>query len=463
MNSKLSIVILFTLFLISSLKAETGKKQDLNFDQTYRPQIHFSVISNRLGAPVSLIQSGEKQFLFYQHNSNNLQNGYYNLAYATSDNGIQWEHQSIAIAASENSIDSIENNPRFATVLQEGEKLEAIYNRWNKGLFTKEIDAKKNTNEELISQKEEFLQAEPFVFKYEAKNIWVMVSFNKTTSKIEIYNSNDKINWTLKSSFVYGFGYPSLYQLNVDQKPNEKKWVLISDEATYMVGDFDGSNFAPFTSIQKFDYGKSLGGSVCKTSADQNSLLVYTEMKHPENSELSFSGMLSFPSNLVLHEEEDQFFLYKQPVKEIETLFDKTYSWEKTKIYPGIKNNVLSRLRGDCYYIEGVIDIATCNIFGFGIRGTRNEIGSEISYVNAKKVFSALGTGLNYDPINNKIEFKIIIDRSSIEIYLDEGKYAISSTFMPNPEGKFYELMTRGGEIIIDKMSVHRLNSIWKK
>lgn len=463
MNSKRIFILFLILLSILNLNAKTGNKQHLDLNQLYRPQIHFSALTNRMGTPVSLIQNGDKQLLFYQYNNSNLEDGYYSLAYASTTNGIEWEHIDIVNSESESNIDSIENTFRYGTVLVNNNQLQAIYNRWNRGIFTKSIDQNSDTQEELISQREEFLQAEPFIFKYQPKNIWVMVSYNSEKSAIEIYNSNDKIKWTFKSSFAHLFGYPALYQLNVDQKPDQKQWVLLSNEATYLVGDFDGETFTPKSDLQKFDYGKNLGGSVFLPADDQNSLIVYTEMKHGSNKELSFSGMLTFPSTLSLHKNQDGFLLYKQPVKEIESLFHKTLTWEKTKVYPGIKKNVLSRLRGDCYFIEGVIDISTSNIFGFGVRGTRTELGSEISYVVEKKVFSALGTGLNYEPVDDKIEFKIIIDRSSIEVYLEEGKYAISSTFFPKPEGKFYELMTRGGEIIIDKMLVHELNSIWEK
>ena len=453
-----SITFLFFSMLLLASEHEGPKSES---DGIYFPKVHFAPATNRMGTPISIVQKDGKQFLYYQYNPNNFENAYYNWGSATSEDGIHWNTENIVISQKEGIADKNENSPVWGTAANIDGSIQAIYNRWNEGLFSYKLT--NNSSEELLSQKTELLNAEPFIFKYKPKDVWVMVSFNRADSILQIFNSDDLHNWTLKSAFQYEFGFPALYELSVKHQPELKKWVLITEGATYQVGDFDGEKFTSDGSILKFDYGRNLGGSVCLPNANHESLVVYTEMKHQDNQLLTSSGMLSFPSTLTLNEDDGKFILYKQPVEAINQLFLKGTEWVDRKIYPGIKNNLLARTKGDCFYMDGTIDIATCNIWGLGIRGTRTEIANELSYVVQKGIFSAMGTGINYIPEDKKIEFKIIIDRSSIEIYLDEGKYCISSTFFPDPEAKFYELLTRGGEIIVDQMRVYPLKSIWNQ
>ena len=62
----------------------------------------------------------------------------------------------------------------------------------------------------------------------------------------------------------------------------------------------------------------------------------------------------------------------------------------------------------------------------------------------------------------NKVDIEILVDRSSIEIFVDGGRYSISSSFIPAQDKLRCELYTIGGEIVVDYLEVNSLKSIWR-
>ena len=56
----------------------------------------------------------------------------------------------------------------------------------------------------------------------------------------------------------------------------------------------------------------------------------------------------------------------------------------------------------------------------------------------------------------------MLVDRSSFEIYVDGGRYSISSTFVPVEKNLRCELFTIGGEIVVDHLEIYSLKSVWR-
>jgi sucrose-6-phosphate hydrolase SacC (GH32 family) len=132
------------------------------------------------------------------------------------------------------------------------------------------------------------------------------------------------------------------------------------------------------------------------------------------------------------------------------------------KVYPGLKNNVLSKLKGDAFCIKMVVDLRNSDFLGLMIRANKKSNGTELGYNVQRQLISLAGHNKKYIPKNNRIELELLIDRSSIEVFIDGGEEVISASFTPEPNANRYELFTRGGEIIIESLEVYPLKSIWR-
>jgi levanase/fructan beta-fructosidase len=172
---------------------------------------------------------------------------------------------------------------------------------------------------------------------------------------------------------------------------------------------------------------------------------------------------LSFPASIQLFETKNEPEIRIEPLKIIKSLSAKSYQWTNEKIYPGLSNsNILRRLKGEEMYIKGEIENINSNAFGLLLRNTREKKGMEFSVLKKQNILNLNNTHIEYNPENALFEFEILIDRSSIEVYIDGGKFVYSTSAEFGEKALYYEIFTSGGEIMIRNLEIHKLQSAWK-
>jgi sucrose-6-phosphate hydrolase SacC (GH32 family) len=185
-------------------------------------------------------------------------------------------------------------------------------------------------------------------------------------------------------------------------------------------------------------------------------------MKDGEFPEMPFNGQMSFPCELSLTKFNFGYKLIRKPVKELENLYDKKYKWENKNLIPGINENMLKKVKGDCFRIIAELDIKTSDNFGFMIRKGKKDPGTEILFNVKRGVLSVLGSTVPLVPIDNKISLDILVDRASVEVFANGGQTVISNCFTPTEGAEDMVLFTNGGELGIDKLEVIKINSAWR-
>jgi sucrose-6-phosphate hydrolase SacC (GH32 family) len=455
-------VFFFAAILFFCTQAYPRGKNNDKFNEPYRPQFHFSTETNKLGAPVGLIKSDTCYHLFYQHNPHNFQNGFYNWGHATSEDLLQWDfHESMLQQAAAVS-DSMQQTPWWGTVIQQNHTMYAWYNSWGEGIFKTHATNNFVWQEKIKTTGTDSLKkCEPYVFWHEASSKWVMIVYDRNGSKMYILRSPNGKDWEEVNSFSFNYGFPGMTELPVDRKKDDTRWLFFTEKGNYLLAGFDGEKMELLSPLKKFDYGKDVGTTVCYYDQQEQRHLMISQLNSKQQPNLPSNGQFTFPSEATLHELPTGIELFRSPAKEIKLLHEKTYTWEDKKIYPGLDNNLLSRLRHDAYHIKGTIELINCDQFGFIVRCGRDKVGTEINYHVDRKQLSLLNNRVDYTPKNNLFEFELLIDRSSIELFIEGGRYVISTTFTPDPDKNRYMLYTIGGEILVKNLEVHELKSIW--
>jgi fructan beta-fructosidase len=64
---------------------------------------------------------------------------------------------------------------------------------------------------------------------------------------------------------------------------------------------------------------------------------------------------------------------------------------------------------------------------------------------------------------NGVLKLQILLDRTSLEIFANDGRVSISSCFLPPEDNKFLETVAVGGTARIRLLEIHELDSIWPK
>jgi sucrose-6-phosphate hydrolase SacC (GH32 family) len=253
--------------------------------------------------------------------------------------------------------------------------------------------------------------------------------------------------------------------LQVSNRPEEKKWVLFDGDGSYFIGTFDGTDFKPESAKIKSDLGENYYATQTWSNIpkEDGRTIQIAWMRGGKFPNMPFNGQMSFPCELTLTKFNFGYKLVRNPVKEIELLHGKHYKWENKNLIPGINENPLNKVNGDCLHIIGDFDLKSADSFGFVVRNGRKNPGTEIMYNVKRGTLTVLNSTVPIFPINNTLSLEILIDRTSIEIFANGGQTVISNYFEPAEGADNLVLFTNGGELGIKKLDIFKMESAWTK
>ncbi|MGM0508497.1 MAG: glycoside hydrolase family 32 protein [Fusobacteriota bacterium] len=443
-----------------------------------RPKIHYSVKKNWLNDPNGLVYYNGEYHLFYQYNPNSDKWGPMHWGHAVSKDLIEWKDLPVALYPDKDGmcfsgcavVDS-ENKSNFF----DKKGLVAIYTTSD---FTKNKD--KGYQTQSIAYSEDGYKwtkykgnpvienpgiidfRDPKVIRYENNNKWVLLL--AVEDRIYFYDSFDLINWKFKSEFGKDKGIkgeewecPELFKFKVD---NKTKWVLkVSFQKDsigggsgeqYFVGDFDGVSFVATENSGEHeivDYGRDFYASQSWENTEERKILLgwMNNSQYAQDIPSSgWRGMMSIPRKLGLKKIEEKYILIQNPVKE---LLDNC-NIQKRKDNIQIKDKKILSTYDKAHLIN--FKFKKGMEFNITLRNNHNE---KIKIIFRKKyiIINRENSGevrfsdnfcnkYKIKPYNNlKIrDIKLLVDRYSLEIFINQGEIAITDLVFPK---KIYNKM----------------------
>ncbi|MDH6343111.1 fructan beta-fructosidase [Parabacteroides sp. PFB2-12] len=522
----LTLVIIGCCLLAAcnSQKGEQNEsKENLAFQESYRPQIHFSPASGWMNDPNGMVYYEGEYHLYYQHYPEDTKWGPMHWGHAISSDLVHWEHQPIAIYPDEmgyifsgsavvdtnnsSGLGTIENPPLIAFFTyhdmakeKAGEidiESQAIAYSLDKGrTWTKYAKNPVVKNPGIRDFRD------PKVIWHEASKQWIMSVASGQV--IRFYSSTDCLAWHELSEFGSGKGNhdgvwecPDLFPLKVSNS-DEEKWVLIvninpggpagGSASQYFVGDFDGKQFV---SDQKetlwMDYGKDNYAGVTWSDAPDNRRILIGWMNNWQYAghepTTVWSGAATFPREMGLVKDGSIYLLTSTPVKELDRLREKTVDIQPTTINKTLLLSDLITFETAPLEINLRFNQENNTQMNFatkyGIR-LKNEKGEYIAigYDNLNKVFyvdRTNATGETFSPsfaslhgapyiINSpQVDWQLLVDVSSVEFFAAGNRIVLTNTFYPSEPFNTVELFTQDGVIGLTKGSITQLSSIWKQ
>lgn len=474
-----TIVSVLLVFMLVSFNSDKEY-----YNELFRPQYHFTPERNWHNDPNGLVYYDGEYHMFYQYNPKGNEWGFMHWGHAISTDLIHWEHLPIALYPDNNSEDK-----EFCTAFsgsaivdeqnllgkQSGDEKTLVAFYTSKGCgqriafsTDKGRTWEKYAENPIIPFDEMDDARDPKVFWHEESNKWVMVLYRKTlnddkTKGVSIYTSENLTEWIWKSHIPGFYECPDLVKLKVTNRPGESKWILFDGDGSYLIGDFNGEHFTPESAKIKSDFGSNYYATQTwsNISADDGRTLQIAWMRGGEFPGMPFNGQMSFPCEISLTKFSFGYKLVRKPVKEIELLHGKHQKWENKVVIPGINENKTKSVKGDCLHIIAEFDLKTSDNFGFILRNSKKIPGTEISYNVKRGVLTVLSSTVPVVPVDNKISLEILLDRSSIEIFVNGGQTVISNCFTPTKGADDVVLYSNGGELGIDKLDVFEMKSIW--
>lgn len=468
------------------------------YNEKYRPQFHFTAKKNWLNDPNGLVYYDGTYHLFFQYMPPHRPGAFKDWGHAVSKDLVHWEqipnhitpHKVWGGCWSGSAVVDVNNDAGF----QVGDKKTIIAFITSGGGQGSGLGP---LNTQCIAYSTDggftfnYYDQNPVIYNIyaanrdpkvtwdEASKKWIMSLYMDKGYDFGLFSSSDLKEWKYLSTIsLPGVAEcPGFEPLPVDGDSSNQKWLLFGANGNYMIGSFDGANFEPETEVIRMDYGNNFFAGQTWDNAPDGRCVLIAWMPTKRYPGMPFEQQMNFPTELTLRNTPDGVRVFRNPVPEIANLYENNYSWKDTLLTAG--ENLFKELNGDLFDINIEVDYSNSSSFIINLRGVRiyydiekkkiicegpvieNNIVPDIwkSESEPKSDYlNKLGEA-PLSPIEGKIKLRILVDRTSIEVFGNDGQIVITSCFMPDDE-KVYSFISENKTKIISS-DVYSLKSAW--
>jgi sucrose-6-phosphate hydrolase SacC (GH32 family) len=442
------------------------------YHERYRPQFHFTAAKNWLNDPNGLVFYQGEYHLFFQHNPTGINWGNMTWGHAVSSDLVHWrqlEHallpDKLGTMFSGSAVVDWNNTTGFKTGAES--PLVAIYtsaggsSAESKGArFTQSIAWSNDRGRAWQKYEQNPVlphivggNRDPKVIWHEPTKRWIMALF-LDGEKYALFGSPNLKQWEKLSDLpaIGGSECPDLFPLAAPGS-EQPKWIFWAANNRYLIGEFDGVDFRPDGPPQQFEYGANYYAAQTYSdipSADGRRIQI-AWMRGGRYPRMPFNQQMSFPSELTLRQAPAGLRLCRWPVKEIEALrLGRNAANGESKPNAGVPG-----AESGC--LDLVLEIEPQESTKIVVEFP----GASLEYLPPQHELRLLGKTAKFTPEDGVLQLRILLDRSSIEVFAGVGEVTMSSCFLPLPEEWKYKLRSEGGPIGVTKLEAWELASAW--
>lgn len=491
--------------------AETTSMVFKQFDEPSRPQFHFSPAKNWMNDPNGLVYHKGEYHLFYQYNPYGDRWGHMSWGHAVSKDLMHWEHLQVALYEENNvmifsgsAVVDHNNTSGFGT--QENPPMVAIYTGHEPDVKQTQHIAyslddgrtwtKYEGNPVLDLNMLDF--RDPKVIWHDDTNRWIMVVALPKEYKVHFYASDDLKTWDFLSEFGPAgstdgiWECPDIFELPIEGT-DDTRWVLEVDIGSgaiaggsggqYYVGTFDGTTFTndnPAEQTLWVDYGADFYAGVSWSDIPEEDgrrifLAWMNNWQYAQDIPTSpWRSAQSLPRTLKLRQTSDGLRLVQYPVEELKKI--------RSALLTSLDNTSVSDqqpwegAQAELLEFKGTLMLNDASEAGItilhGSEGKRTTIGYDTSrsVLFVDRTQSGISdfhddfASVHEAPLvldDNALELHVFVDRSSIEVFADNGLISMTNRVFPETESHSVTLWSKNGEATLSEASAWSLASTW--
>lgn len=321
---------------------------------------------------------------------------------------------------------------------------------------------------------------------------WVMTLAEG--EKVGFYESNDLKSWRYTGGFVTRdiglIECPDLYPMRADD--GTYKWILgvsanakfrgLPNTYAYWTGDFDGREFkADHAEPEWLDYGFDwYAGVTFEDGTGEDKLGRRYAMAWMNNWDYAnntptlsngFNGTNSIVRKVELKKKGLRYSLVSQPVEQLDSLVSYTESIARLEV----TNAATLNIKGDVYEFDADISWNTLKNVGVRFRESADRtrhidagifVEGQNAYLNRAFTANPDASGklqeskAPFDSGKQYAHLKVLVDKTTIEVFIDDGKIAFSSQVFPNADDQGITLFTEAGTAVFENIQVKHFNPI---
>lgn len=489
----------------------------VGYDQSLRPQFHFTSRMGWLNDPNGMVYYDGEWLMYFQHNPVLNDTGIKAWGAAISPDLMRWQQLPHAIKPYPNvmweggPVHSIWSGSAVVDVnnalgKQQGDvkTLFGLYTATHRtaddvnaffqgGVYSTDRGrtwTKIDGGRPVIEHVEGFSpgQRDPRIIYYEPGDYYITIMMiGGPERKVRLWKSTDLLNW---EPFL---DIPNkaaecidLYSVAVDGDPANRKWVIADANTHYEVGDFDGETWTGFGAEDengkrhRFDYGDSWYAAQAFNQAPEGRVVHIGWLRSKQagfrpfhEAGMPFSQQMSIPIEITLRTTPEGIRLFRNPVKEIETLYTRTETLEN--LTAAEANEQLTGFQPEL--VDLTLRACADEDFTVNVRGLEIQFDAaaeEFVFTNSARVQGEKAAWnrngpyrddgvrrIPAPPTDGIVTLRALVDRASLELFINDGQAAAS--FVVVPEAADRNLAIEGSEACqIHALVVHELKSAWE-
>lgn len=513
-----------TLLLFSCKKEESNSIIAINssekikidsseqYKEPFRAQFHFSPEKKWMNDPNGMVYYKGVYHLFYQYYPDDIVWGPMHWGHATSTDLIHWTNKKIALFPDKlgmifsgsavvdlkntSGLGTKENPPMIAIFTyhdMEGEK-SGRTNYQTQGLAYSLDEGEtwlKYEKNPIVKNSGIKDFRDPKVFWNTETNIWNMVLV--AGDHAQFYTSENLINWKFESEFGKNIGAhggvwecPDIFKLKVADS-NEEKWVLLisinpgapngGSGTQYFIGDFDGKSFKTTQKeIKWIDNGAdNYAGVTYNNTPDGKRIFIgwMSNWLYARNTPTkNWRSAMTLPRELSLEKINNDYVLKNSLVESFNTQLVSEFSKDMLVLKPKQKisftydhlNQSEIRFKSASKSLKLVFsnEVNDSLVLNYDAPQKTFSIDRRKSgIVNFEENFGKnIHKTATPNIVSETIDYQIILDWSSIEIFLNEGVYSFTEQIFPKkPYTKMSIQSDEKQEI--KNLTINKIKGIW--
>ncbi|MGM9692459.1 MAG: DUF4980 domain-containing protein [Alloprevotella sp.] len=471
--------------------------------EKYRPAFHHTPLYGWMNDPNGMFYKDGTWHLYYQYNPYGSKWQNLSWGHSTSKDLIVWEHQTVAL-----DVDGLGHVFSGSAVVDTAgtagfgkDAVVALYTSCD----ASQIQSMAYSNDGGTTFRRypgnpvltlESEARDPNMFWDEKAGQWVLTLAHALEREFLFFTSPDLKTWTLQSAFGKGEGAqegvwecPDLFKLKVEGS-DEEKWVLICNlnpggpfggSATqYFIGDFDGKTFKSDTDASGhiptkwMDFGKDHYATVSWAHAPQNRRTVIGWMSNwqyaAEVPTTQYRSANTLPRDVSLFRAPDgELYLASAPAAELTALrgalvckAGKATVGKKSRTFelPAANGGICEILLDIDARKADSVSINIANKAGERVVLTYNPAAHTLAFdrrASGLKDFSQDFPAVTVAPTfenSRKTALRIFIDRSSIEVFGNNGHFVATNLVFPTQPYSTLSVTSHGGSSKISNLGI---------
>lgn len=474
-------------------------QEDVN--PRWYPQVHLAPASGWINDPNGISYFKGRYHAFFQHHPYSAQWGPMHWGHFSSEDLVTWKREPIALAPSE---DYDLNGVWSGCALEHEGKLYVFYtgNRWASG----KDDADGSIQRQCLAVSSDgrtFIKhgsviespqgisnfRDPKVWKQGEK--WWMVLGVETPEgrgQVWLYSSAELYTWEF-DRVLYEDPDPDAFMIECpDFFEVDGKWVLVYSPMTsvrrrgyaqrngnntgYAVGNWTpGGDFEVLKSFAQFDFGHNFYATQSMHSPDNRRLMFAWmggfSLPLASQAEDGWSGQLATPREVSLSKDLE---IIATPIPEFKGLREDTVDKGAFTVDTDSTVELASDLPVGEIELTVDLDKTSSEQVSLLVQQTSTDRYTEVAYdslsnraILDRGKSGSSDRGYRSAPYlgGSELKLRVIIDRGSLEVFINDGRYSLSSLAFPTEGKRGVSIASVGGVIAVSDLKIHSLKSIW--